>query len=408
MPFHINSENLSFDLPQGLIAQGPLLLRSEAKLMVLDRGNESLVHKKFSDLPNFLKKGDVLVLNKTRVNPTKFFGRKKTGGRVEIIFVEENIGQGSWKALIRPEIQPGAVIGLSLGGEIEVLGRFSTGEYEIMARGMDVRKVSLERGLMPLPPYIRRSETDPRNTRDLEDYQTVFGEVPGSIAAPTAALHFTADLLKILENQGVEIISTILHIGWGTFKPVAGTIQTHQMLPEKFEIETDHLRRLYTAKGEGRRIVAVGTTVTRVLESLPSNCVIPADSVIPECLNRESMDRVTVPSNKVNNAGTVPKAFDGTERSRRLFELSKRDSCFRRNDGVRGNDGLKGETNLFIKPGYKFHWLGGLVTNFHVPKSTPIALTAAFSGLEFLTRAYAEAIAKEYRFFSYGDAMLIL
>jgi len=201
-----------------------------------------------------------------------------------------------------------------------------------------------EKGALPLPPYIKRDEKDPRAKIDYEAYQTVYSEQEGSLAAPTAGLHFTTELLKRLKDKGVEIVKVVLHVGWGTFKPISKSIDTHTMLPETYSISKETVKILKKAKRENRHICAVGTTSTRVLESLPDD--------VPE-------------------------------------------------------QDTKGSTNLFIRPGHSFRWVSCLITNFHVPRSTPLSLAAAFLGWEKLEVAYGEALSHDYRFFSYGDAMLI-
>ncbi len=352
--FIIHPDNLDFSLPLELIAQEPLSDRSRANLMVLKKADQTLSHCFFSDLLQYLNSGDVLVINTARVRRAKFFGRKKTGGKVEAIFLEPlaQTGKGDgdhaatplWKVLLRPQIKLGETIDIQFLGELTIAARLPDGEYVCGLKSDDAADKISSAGILPLPPYIKRSEKDPRHERDLSDYQTVYSSVDGAIAAPTAGLHFTNELLKKIEEKGVQIIPLVLHVGWGTFKPVSGRLADHKMLSEKYEFEPRHLAALYAARKEGKKIFAVGTTVTRVLESLPDE---------------------------------KPQAV------------------------------LRGETNIFIQPGYKFRWINGLITNFHVPRSTPIALTAAFSGLQFLTQAYEEAIRSGYRFFSYGDAMLV-
>jgi S-adenosylmethionine:tRNA ribosyltransferase-isomerase len=343
-PF-INPTTLEFDLPDELIAQEALTVRDQARLLVVQRGGTQLEHKRFADLTQYLKAGDVLVLNRARVNSAKLWARKSTGGKVEVIFIEETEKQNVWKALIRPFTKPGATIVFGPGAQAELLGRTEIGENLLKCDTFNPRELMGTRGVVPLPPYIERSEDDPRLKTDKEDYQTVFASAPGSIAAPTAGLHFTPELIDRLKQQGVLVKEIVLNVGWGTFRPISGEVDAHKMLAETFDVAPLVFQELKRAKKENRRIIAVGTTVTRALESLAPT-----------------------------EAGPY----------------------------------YRGATDLFIKPGYEFKWISGLITNLHVPKSTPVALTAAFAGAETISMAYAEAVKRKYRFFSYGDAMLIL
>lgn len=336
----INPADLSYDLPEHFIAQQPASKRDEARLMVVNRFDGRIDHRIFKDLPALLKAGDVLVLNEARVSRAKLVGRKETGGRVEAIYAGPGEAQSTSLFLLRPAVRTGARILFSDRAAAVVLDRNDSGEYVLRWEGEAIASVLERDGRLPLPPYIKRSDGN-----ETVRYQTVYGQTEGSLAAPTAGLHFTPELLKRLEENGIQVEKILLHVGWGTFKPVQGSVESHRMLPERFEIPKEAWRRIVSAKAGGKRLVAVGTTVTRALESQPATAA-DAD--------------------------------------------------------------LSGQTDLFIKPGFTFRWLDGLLTNFHVPRSTPIALTAAFAGLEPLNRAYAVAIAEHYRFYSYGDAMLIL
>lgn len=335
----INPATLDFELPEDRIAQAALPQRDEARLMVLNRVTGEITHCIFKDLVNILTSNDVVVLNNTRVNHAKFYGKKKTGGRVEIIFIEPTAGLNEWKALVRPFVKENSNIILDIGKSITIKGHGANGENIVYCHDFNPGELMEKKGLIPLPPYIKREKNHLGARSDEQDYQTVYAQVPGSIAAPTAGLHFTEKLLEQLRAKGIQIIEVLLNVGWGTFKPVSGGIDSHQMLPERYEVTSEAFLEIKKAKEKGKRIISVGTTSTRVLESLPN---------------------------------------------------------------------LKGETRLFIKPGFEFKWVSGLITNFHVPRSTPIALTAAFGGLKLLEKAYALAIEKKYRFYSYGDAMLIM
>lgn len=340
----IDPQTLDFNLPDELIAQEPLVARDQARLMVLDRKTTEIVHKRFADLTEFLVPGDVLVLNRARVSPAKFWARKSTGGRVDVIFIKETEEPGVWKALLRPFQKEGVTLNFDENASAVLVGRTPIGE-NLLKCNFSPLELMDKKGVLPLPPYIDRDENDPRLKTDAENYQTVFATVPGSIAAPTAGLHFTQDLLDQLRAKGVIIREVLLNVGWGTFRPISDGVEKHKMLEESFEVPPLVYQELQKAKKENRRIIAVGTTVTRALESL---------------------------------------------------SLSEPGPFYR------------GNTSLFIKPGFVFKWVSVLITNFHVPRSTPVSLTAAFAGLSKIEQAYGEAIREKYRFFSYGDAMMIL
>ncbi len=301
----------------------------------------------FSDLPGMLRPGDLLVFNDARVLPARLTLRKSTGGRVDALFLNE-IVPGRWRVLLRdlgrqPK-QPLTVIGADLLAEVAAVG--IGGECELQLNTSEPAAAILERiGRMPLPPYIHRGkEGDDRDAQDRERYQTVFAAAPGAIAAPTAALHFSTELFDALAVRGIDKTFITLHVGLGTFKPVtADTLAAHAMHSESYQITPQAAADLNRAKTEGRRIIAIGTTSARVLESQP------ADSFSP----------------------------------------------------------ITASTNLLIYPPYRWKHVDALLTNFHLPRSTLIALVAAFVGLEAQRNLYREAIEQRYRFFSYGDAMLL-
>ena len=339
----IDPTTLNFELPEDRIAQEPLAQRDHAKLMVLDRGAGTLEHRIFSEIADYLRAGDLLVLNKAKVDAVKLVGRKTTGGQVEMIFLGPNGNLGEWRALVRPLLKDNTDVEFDGECRATVLGRAEQGEFRVRVDEKSLDALLKTQGRVPLPPYIKRSKTDKRHRSDQRDYQTVYAAAPGSIAAPTAGLHFTQSLLERLRRNHVEILEILLHVGWGTFRPIAGAVDEHRMLAERYEVDEGIAARLRFAKREGSRVIAVGTTCTRTLETI-------ADPAAP----------------------------------------------------------LVGESALFIKPGFPFRMLDALITNFHVPRSTPVALTAAFAGLPLLEKAYAAAIENKYRFYSYGDAMLIL
>jgi len=339
-------EEFDYTLPSSLIAQYPSPQRGESSLMIIHRSEGTIEHRAFRDLPNYLNPGDLLVINNTRVFPARLIGKKETGGKVEILLISPTNGtMEEWNVLIKGsgKVRPQAQIQFSqeLLGEMKEV-KDGRGRIRLSSQGevMDlIRKV----GRVPLPPYIKR-EDEPL---DKDRYQTVFAEREGSIAAPTAGLHFTQDLLQSLRNQGVNAAWITLHIGLGTFTPVkTKNIEDHMMDAEWIEISEQTAQEIEKTRLRGGRIIAVGTTTTRALESF--------------------------------------------------------------SDGHSGVKCGKGITSLFIYPPYHFKVIDGLITNFHLPKSTLIMQVSAFSGKDLLAKAYQEAIDKKYRFYSYGDAMLIL
>jgi S-adenosylmethionine:tRNA ribosyltransferase-isomerase len=366
LSIHVDVAEFDFNLPDELIAQEPPPRRGQSRLLVLDRRDGRIEHAVFAGLPRLLHRGDVLVVNDTRVFPARLLGRRvPSGGAVECLLVErtpEDPSSGDspspplpsevWSALMHPgqKLKPGARVlfegdGLRLHGQ--VLERHFFGRRRIRLwsdEGAALAGVVDRIGHIPLPPYIKRDD----RPADRDRYQTVYAHARGSIAAPTAGLHFTGDLLAALAVQGVERLAVTLHVGYGTFKPVrAASVEEHEVDPEHFTVNEATAAALTRARLEGRRIVAVGTTTARALESLP-----------------------------VRDDGTVEAA--------------------------------SGATRLFIRPGHRFRLIDGLVTNFHLPKSSLLMLVAAFGGLQPVMAAYREAVEQRYRFYSYGDAMLVI
>jgi S-adenosylmethionine:tRNA ribosyltransferase-isomerase len=344
----MRTDELDFDLPEELIAQAPPAERTASRLMHYCRGDGSLAHRVFSDLPGILRPGDLLVFNDTRVLPARFALRKSTGGRIDGLFLDEP-GAGHWRVLLRNLGKtPHASLAFADAPEIsaQVIRIGPDGEYELQISSPEPAAVVLERiGRMPLPPYIRRDkEHDQRDAADRERYQTVFARHAGAVAAPTAALHFSGPLLEQLAARGIEQTFVTLHVGPGTFKPVtAATLKEHAMHAERYSISAEAAAALNRARSEHRRIIAIGTTSARVLES------------------------------------QSPEGFVSRE----------------------------GSTQLLIYPPYQWRHVDALLTNFHLPRSTLIALVAAFVGLETQRMLYRAAIEERYRFFSFGDAMLV-
>jgi S-adenosylmethionine:tRNA ribosyltransferase-isomerase len=343
----VRTVEFDYELPPELIAQTPAEPRDASRLMVIDRQTGEIVHRHFFDLPEFLRPGDLLVHNETRVIPARLFARKPTGGMVEILLLRQRIGD-VWEALVRGKrVQTGMRLTLLDGPKGEAAGAVAevvgVGERGMRVLAFDQAVLSLARrvGVVPLPPYIHTPLADG------ERYQTIYARAPGSAAAPTAGLHFTPGLMKRLEEMAVQSAFVTLQIGLDTFRPVSEThIEDHRMHTETCSLDLEAAKRVNQARLMGHRVVAVGTTSVRVLET----------------------------------------AADKSQ-SVRPFE---------------------GATDLFIYPGYEFRVVDVLITNFHLPRSTLLMLVSAFAGKELIDRAYVEAIQERYRFYSFGDAMLIL
>ena len=357
----MRTADFHFDLPPELIAQQPLPQRDQSRLLVLQRGENRTEHQRFQDFPELLRAGDVLVLNNSRVIPARLHGKNpKTGGKFEILLLEDN-AVNDWWAMMRPgkRAQPGTRIQLlNKSGEAtdffaEVLEFNAEGHRRLRFSGMENIFNELDAlGEMPLPPYIERAA---EKAEDKERYQTVFSQTAGSVAAPTAGLHFTPEILEKIRARGVKICFVTLHVGAGTFLPVkAENIADHKMHSERFEIGEETVSAVNDAKKSGHRVIAVGTTATRTLETVARL-----------------------------NAGKI--------------------------------NAHKGKTDIFLFPPAQFQIVDALLTNFHLPESTLLMLVSAFAapgektrGRELILSAYAEAIRERYRFFSYGDAMFIL
>ncbi len=334
--------DFDYELPSDLIAQTPAPVRDRARLMVLDRLTGAVRHRIFTDIDGLLRPGDVLVLNDTRVFPCRLLGSKAGGGKAELFLLEET-GLNRWRALVRGGVDRGKRVALTGGIDAEVVDVDNDGVRTVLFRGVaDIRSALTEIGRTPLPPYIRREA----GAEDRERYQTVYASQEGAVAAPTAGLHFTDGLLAALRAKGVEIVTVTLHVGPGTFQPVKSEIiSSHRMHPERYAVPPASADAINRAGTEGRRIIAVGTTSVRTLET----------------------------------------AADG--------------------DGVvRPGEGT---STLFVHPGYRFRVIDGMITNFHLPKSTLLMLVAAFAGRDQVLSAYRTAVKEQYRFYSYGDAMFI-
>lgn len=340
----MRTEDFNFDLPEELIAQHPLEQRDHSRLLVLDKQSGSIAHKRFDNILDYLVPGDVLVINNTRVIPARLFGMKEGGtAHIEVLLLKpvEN-KPDCWEVLVRPgkRVKVGAKVVFGEGKMTgTVLDDTDTGRIMQFEYDGIFNEILDELGTMPLPPYIK-AKLD-----DQERYQTVYAKERGSAAAPTAGLHFTNELLAEVKARGIEVVEVLLHVGLGTFRPVqVDDIFSHKMHSEYYRITPEAADTINKALDEGRRVIAVGTTSTRTLESA---------------------------------------AKDGRV--------------------VAGD----GDTSIFIYPGYQFQVLSGLITNFHLPKSTLVMLVSALAGREHVLHAYEEAVKERYRFFSFGDAMFI-
>jgi len=338
--------DFDYALPPELIAQSPIEPRDHSRLMVLDRAKQTICHKHFYQLPGLLQPGDVLVFNDTRVIPARLYARKDTGAKLEVLLLQK-LGPGEWQTLVKPAKR------LSVGSRLIIPGSGDTAGTEaavIKEQEAGIRVIRFANdnllaslGNIPLPPYIHERLTDP------ERYQTVYSRIEGSAAAPTAGLHFTPGLLKELEERKIQCVFVTLHVGLDTFQPVREDDPHEHRIHREFGIVSPEAgEAIARAKREGRRIVCVGTTSTRLVEATAGVNVLDQ------------------------------------------------------------SDGFSGWVDLFIMPGYQYRVTDALITNFHLPRTTLIMLVSAFAGREFILKAYDEAIRQDYRFYSFGDAMLIL
>ena len=340
----MKTSDFDYELPEELIAQHPAAQRDHSRLLVMDKNTGAVEHRVFRDIVDYLHAGDVLVLNNTKVIPARIFGVKEGGtAKIEVLLLKRDDDlPNTWEVLVHPgkRAKVGTVIDFGEGRlKGEVTANTSAGRKVTFHFDGIFEEILEELGTMPLPPYIHEQ------LEDQNRYQTVYAKVDGSAAAPTAGLHFTTELLETLRQNGIEIEEVLLHVGLGTFKPVSEEdIEDHEMHSEYYEISQETADRINKARAEGRRIISVGTTSTRALESAAKDGRLQAGS---------------------------------------------------------------GWTNIFIYPGYKWQIIDGLITNFHLPKSTLMMLVSALSTREHILAAYKEAVAQRYRFFSFGDAMFI-
>ncbi|MFY9607193.1 MAG: S-adenosylmethionine:tRNA ribosyltransferase-isomerase [Blastocatellia bacterium] len=397
--------DFDYDLPEHLIAQEPAARRDSSRLLVVDRATGELTDSVFTQLPEHLRSDDLFVLNNTRVFPARLIGRRLRvtprgatilGGRVEV-FLVARIEPLVWEALVRPgrALLPGARVEFARGKlTAEVLHWRESGRRVVRfeADG-DFDEIVDRIGRTPLPPYIKRDEED---RLDAERYQTVFARERGAVAAPTAGLHFTAELLARCAELGIETAELTLHVGYGTFQPVrVDRVEDHHVEPEAYSVSEEAARSINRALQENRRVIAIGTTTTRALES----------AALREAESRAAEEQRRRGAEEKRSGGADEKRCGGAEepRSGCVFPSTPLLLC----PPARILSGAA-TTGLFIHPGFEFRVLGGLVTNFHLPRSSLLMLVSAFAGRELILKAYRHAIEREYRFYSYGDAMLIL
>lgn len=347
----MNISEFDYELPENLIAQLPADKRENSKMLVLDKNDKTIEHKHFFDITDYIDSDSILVLNNTKVLPARLYGTKETGAKIEV-FLLESQGEGKfWSCLIKPSkrVKPDNIITISEELKVRPIKRLEDdGEWlvELIYDG-DLFEILHKVGNIPLPPYIERKlKSEELKQFDMERYQTVYAKDEGSVAAPTAGLHFTQEILEKLKSKGVEIAYVTLNVGLGTFRPVkCENILDHKMHSETFEITQEAADKINLAKEQGKKLIAVGTTTVRTLETA------------------------------YQKYGCIKACHDHSE--------------------------------LFIYPPYEFKVIDKLITNFHLPKSTLLMLVSALAGKEFIFKAYEEAIKNEYRFFSYGDCMLI-
>ena len=336
--------DFNYNLPEELIAQVPIEKRDESRLMVLDREKKTIEHKVFKDILDYLKPGDCLVRNNTKVIPARLYGvKEETGANVEFLLLHRVEGD-IWEVMVRPgkKLMPGAKVSFGDGIlKAEILEKMDDGNRKVKFEYNGIFNEILDKiGLMPLPPYIKE------RLKEKDRYQTVYAKYEGSAAAPTAGLHFTDELLEKIKEKGVEIANVTLHVGIGTFRPVkVENIEEHDMHSEHYYIKKEDADKINNARKNGGRIIAVGTTSCRVLESISDE-----NGIVHE---------------------------------------------------------TEGDTSIFIYPGYKFKCIDCLITNFHLPESTLIMLVSALAGKDYIMKAYEEAVKGKYKFFSFGDAMFI-
>ena len=376
--------NYDYEIPLELIAQKPAEKRTDSRLFVINKNAGNFEHRKFADIADYFNEGDCLVINTTKVVPSRLFGKKISGGKVELLFLDpcqngvtaitnyelritdQKQTGGEYRVLMKPFLETGKKVFFDDGFECVVKSKTGEGEVTVEFNKPGVLELLEKRGIMPLPPYINRKSglAEELSDFDKERYQTVYAGAPGAIAAPTAGLHFTGEIFNRLKSKGVKVAKLTLHVGWGTFKPIVSTdLNEHKMMSEKYYIDSENAAIINESVKNNKKIVSVGTTSARALESLANETAI-------------TNYKLQITSQR-QDGKTYIKEFSG-------------------------------ETSIFIHPGYKFKIINALITNLHLPKSTPLMMASAFCSREIMLRAYNEAVKEKYRFFSYGDSMIII
>ena len=369
-------EDYTYNLPENLIAAHPPKVRGASRLLALNRKTGEISDSFYRNVADFFEKGDVLILNDTKVIKARIFTQKESGAERELVILERHGGDDDWhthKVMYRGKIKAGDVLTVK-NSNIKITVQEILGDgLAIVSSPVDLREVCENFGTVPLPPYMRRDAT----ALDIERYQTVFAEEKGSVAAPTASLNMTPEILETLRAKGVKICYLTLHVGLGTFMPIrVDNLEEHKMHQEYFEIPPETCAEIQRAKNEGARVFALGTTVARTLEYASA-----------EILGEGEVFENSSPKGE-------------TQRSEVGERFSKH--------GDLTTKKLRGEADIFIYPGYEFKIVDGLMTNFHAPKSTVLMLASAFTSWEYLSKAYTHAVEQDYHFLSYGDSMIIL
>jgi S-adenosylmethionine:tRNA ribosyltransferase-isomerase len=368
-------EDYTYNLPENLIAAHPPKVRGASRLLALNRKTGEISDSFYRNVADFFEKGDVLILNDTKVIKARIFTQKESGAERELVILERHGGDDDWhthKVMYRGKIKAGDVLTVK-NSNIKITVQEILGDgLAIVSSPVDLREVCENFGTVPLPPYMRRDAT----ALDIERYQTVFAEEKGSVAAPTASLNMTPEILETLRAKGVKICYLTLHVGLGTFMPIrVDNLEEHKMHQEYFEIPPETCAEIQRAKNEGARVFALGTTVARTLEYASA-----------EILGEGEVFENSSPKGE-------------TQRSEVGERFSKH--------GDLTTKKLRGEADIFIYPGYEFKIVDGLMTNFHAPKSTVLMLASAFASWEYLSKAYTHAVEQDYHFLSYGDSMII-
>ena len=370
-------EDYTYNLPENLIAAHPPKVRGASRLLALNRKTGEISDSFYRNVADFFEKGDVLILNDTKVIKARIFTQKESGAERELVILERHGGDDDWhthKVMYRGKIKAGDVLTVK-NSNIKITVQEILGDgLAIVSSPVDLREICENFGTVPLPPYMRRDAT----ALDIERYQTVFAEEKGSVAAPTASLNMTPEILETLRAKGVKICYLTLHVGLGTFMPIrVDNLEEHKMHQEYFEIPAETCAEIRKAKANGGRVFALGTTVARTLEYAGEEILAKKNEMFAS-----------------SSIKATASEAEGFEREAQHEDSSQ-------------GEKLRGEADIFIYPGYEFKIVDGLMTNFHAPKSTVLMLASAFASWEYLSKAYTHAVEQDYHFLSYGDSMII-